>query len=114
MDNFIQAEGFTLKASKSIIADRSKATWVNVVDTAECFQKCEEPADCVALSVTTTWAQNRCAMFSEVTSSKDDASYSSKVLGCAAGLDFQVPCYLLQQEFKLTDTMSNLKMIKEF
>ena len=68
----------------------------------------------IALSVTTTWAQNRCGMFSELTSFKDDASYSSKVLGCEAGLDFQVPCYLLWQETKLIGTLYIINMIKKF
>ena len=97
MDDFIQAEGFTLKAGKRFsAADRSKRTWINVVDAPECVHKCEESADCIALSETTTWAQNSCIIFSELTRIVDDASYSSKVLGCEAGLDFQVPCYLLQ------------------
>jgi hypothetical protein len=53
-------------------------------------------------------------MFSEVTSFEDDASFSSKVLGCEAGLDFQVPCYLLQQETKLTGTLYHSKQIKNY
>ena len=83
------------------MADISKQSRVAVVDAAECVQKCEESPGCVALSVTSNWEQNSCVRFTEVTRVENDASYSSKVLGCDSGLDFQVPCYLLEQEAKL-------------
>ena len=90
------------------MADTSKQSRVAVVDAAECVQKCQESPGCIALSVTTNWAQNSCVMFTEVTSVEDDTSsakWFSKVLGCDSGLDFQVPCYLLEQEAKLTGTL---------
>ena len=90
------------------MADTSKQSSAAVVDAAECVQKCQESPGCIALSVTTNWAQNSCVMFTEVTSVEDDTSsakWFSKVLGCDSGLDFQVPCYLLEHEAKLTGTL---------
>jgi hypothetical protein len=111
-------DDFTLKADKRIVvADISKQSRSQVADAGECVQKCEESPGCIALSATSNWAQNSCTMFTEVTRVEDDTSsarWFSKVLGCDVGLDFQVPCYLLEQEAKLTGTLYNKKIIQTF
>ena len=98
------------------MADTSKQSMVGVADAAECENKCKESSDCIALHVTSGWSTNECYMFTDVTRFEDDASntYSSKVFGCRrkliVGSPLVVPCYLLEQEAKLTGTLYNMKI----